>query len=281
MEGQCTALRRNHMSALAALEEDVRTRLAENAGRLLVVGVSGAQGSGKSTLAAALVTRLCRDRIAAAALSLDDLYLTKTERRDLARKVHPLLATRGVPGTHDVALGLATIEALERGEPALLPRFDKGADDRVPKERWDKAPFATQVLVLEGWCLGARPQPAEALRSPVNTLEAEEDGDGQWRAHVNAALAGDYATLFRRIDLLAMLEAPAFDVVQTWRAQQEEPLQQQGLGMDAPALARFIAHYERLTRHMLREMPPRADLLLRLNADRTVREVRRRTAAAR
>lgn len=261
-------------SALAAVESAVRTRLARNAGRLLVVGVTGAQGSGKTTLAAGLVARLRDEGVRAAALSLDDLYRTRAERAALARDVHPLLATRGVPGTHDVALGLDTIAALERGEPAPLPRFDKGADDRAPMEAWDHAPAATQVLVLEGWCLGARPQEAAALEQPVNALEADEDPDGRWRAHVNAALGGEYRALFDRIDVQVLLEAPDFGVVPVWRAQQEEPLRREGRGMDDAALARFIAHYERLTRHILREMPPRADLLLRLDPDRRVLSVR-------
>ncbi|MCH7629947.1 MAG: kinase, partial [Proteobacteria bacterium] len=60
-------------SALAAVESAVRARLARSDGRLLVVGVTGAQGSGKTTLAAGLVARLRDDGVRAAALSLDDL----------------------------------------------------------------------------------------------------------------------------------------------------------------------------------------------------------------
>jgi D-glycerate 3-kinase len=113
------------------------------------------------------------------------------------------------------------------------------------------------------------------LAEPINALEAEEDADGLWRGHANAALAGAYAALFDRVDVLAMLAAPNFEVVPIWRAQQEAPLQRRGQGMAQAALARFIAHYERLTRHMLGDMPQRADLLLRLDGDRAVREIRR------
>jgi D-glycerate 3-kinase len=35
-------------------------------------------------------------------------------------------------------------------------------------------------------------------------------------------------------------------------------------------VARFVAHYERLTRHILKEMPGRADLVIRLDATRRV-----------
>ncbi len=35
-------------------------------------------------------------------LSIDDYYLSKIERLRISQKVHPLLITRGVPGTHDI-----------------------------------------------------------------------------------------------------------------------------------------------------------------------------------
>lgn len=248
------------------IEEAVRS-----ASRLpLVVGICGAQGSGKSTLAAHLAERLGGTGLRLATLSLDDLYKTRSERQRMAREVHPLFATRGVPGTHDVALGLDTISALERGEAAPLPRFDKGADDRAPREAWPLAPEATQVLLLEGWCVGARPQPD--VPHPVNALEAQEDPSGLWRRHANAALAGEYQHLFARIGLLVLLAAPGWEVVARWREQQEAELRAKGGAavMNPAAVSRFIQHYERLTRWILEEMPMRADLTVRLGPDREV-----------
>jgi D-glycerate 3-kinase len=238
----------------------IRARLeAGKEGGLLVAGICGAQGSGKSTLARAIARRAGDEGITVAVLSLDDL--------------HPLLSTRGPPGTHDVALGLAAIAALERGEPACLPRFDKGRDDRAHASQWDRAPANTRLLVLEGWCLSAVPQDEAALPRPVNPLEREEDPQGLWRNFVNRALAGDYARLFARLDLLILLAAPSFDVVRRWRGEQEEALRQADApeAMDEAAIDRFVQHYERLTRHVLAEMPARADLVARLNEDRSAR----------
>lgn len=251
---------------------------------LFVLGLCGAQGSGKSTLAGAMMRQCGEQGIAAATLSLDDLYLTRAERRRLARDVHPLLATRGVPGTHDVGLGLEVLAALDRGEPALLPRFAKANDDRLPRSEWTTAPRDCQVLLFEGWCVGARPQSEEALLAPVNELEAREDPDATWRRFANVALADDYQRLFARIDALALLAAPNFDVVFDWRLQQEAELQASANAdapgvMDAAAVARFIRHYERLTRHILAEMPTRADLMIELAEDRS--PVAIRTAAGR
>lgn len=238
---------------------------------LFVLGVSGAQGSGKSTLVAELAQRLSADGLRVATLSLDDLYRTRAERQALASQVHPLFATRGVPGTHDVALGLATIAALERGEAAALPRFDKGRDDRAPQRDWPRAPADTQVLLLEGWCLGAAPQEQTDLAQPVNALEAAEDPEGVWRCHANAALARDYPALWARIDRLIFLAAPDWAVVAQWREQQEAELRQRAPAAMTPAeVMRFIQHYERLTRWMLAELPDRADLTLRLDTERRV-----------
>lgn len=241
---------------------------------LFVLGLCGAQGSGKSTLAAALAQRLEGEGLRVAALSLDDLYLTRAARQRLASEVHPLFATRGVPGTHDVALGLETLAALARGEAAALPRFDKGRDDRLPESDWPRAPAQTQVLILEGWCLGARPLEQAALATPVNALEAEEDPHATWRVYANTALSGDYQRLFAAIDRLVLLAAPGWEVVAAWREQQEAELRAASAGAMNPAgVARFIRHYERLTRWILTEMPDRADATVRLGAGREVLDI--------
>ncbi len=242
---------------------------------LLTVGISGAQGSGKSTLTAALAERLAREGVAVATLSLDDLYLGRQARRALAAAAHPLFGTRGPPGTHDVALGLAVLDALARGEPALLPRFDKAMDAATPRAEWPVAPRDCKVLLLEGWCLGARPQSESALIAPINALEAVEDADGHWRRHANTALAGEYQQLWARFDRLILLAAPGWEVVQGWREEQETQLRARA-GADAPGVmnadevARFIQHYERLTRHVLAELPGRADVVIRLGPGREV-----------
>jgi D-glycerate 3-kinase len=252
---------------LTLAADAIRPRLTDG---LCVAGLCGAQGSGKSTLAAGLAGRFESEGVPTAILSIDDLYRTKAERERLARDVHPLLRTRGVPGTHDVALGLSVIDALAAGRPAPLPRFDKAVDDRAPAAHWPVAPAGTRLLILEGWCVGARPQAGDALEAPVNALEREEDSEGVWRRHVNAALAGPYQALFARLDPLILLAAPGFDIVLRWRIEQEHQLRRaQGGGMSDAEVARFIRHYERLTRHILAEMPGRADLALPLAEDRS------------
>ncbi len=251
------------MSAAAVVAEAVagwrREARRDGTSAPLVVGLCGPQGAGKSTLAAALAADA-----AVAVLSLDDLYLGPAARVRLAAEVHPLLRTRGVPGTHDVALGLDVLARLKAGERAALPRFDKTADAPRPRAEWPLAGPA-EVVLFEGWCVGARPQGVPG--APVNALEADEDPDGQWRAYVDAQLAGPYQRLFAAIDRLVLLRAPDFATVVRWRQQAERD---GARAMSDAEVERFCAHYERLTRHTAAEMPARADLVIDLAADRTV-----------
>lgn len=265
----------------ALIDAQFAARL-ENAKRPLVLGLAGAQGSGKSTVAEKLKERLEGRGKSVAILSLDDLYFDRPERARLATRIHPLFATRGVPGTHDVGLGVSALRALRAGRKTSLPRFDKGTDSKLPRRDWPRITSRLDAIIFEGWCVGAIAERKAALAEPINDLERREDARGVWRRHVNAALAGKYRKLFGLVDFFAFLRAPSFDVVLAWRLQQEHEL-----AATAPAgrlthlmsdeeVARFIQHFERITRHMLAEAPGRADLTLQLDEQRRVVEALRR-----
>ena len=245
-----------------------------------VIGINGCQGSGKSTLADYLCTAVSEQLdMKTVALSLDDFYLTKSERNALASQIHPLLATRGVPGTHDVELAISCIKHLLAGEKTLVTRFDKSIDDRVPQDQLSSIEEPVGLIVLEGWCLGALPQKTEALTHAINALEQEEDTDSIWRNYVNQALTNDYPALFNLVDKLIMLQAPSFDTVFNWRLEQEQKLVKRlakegkntdsGI-MDEQQIRRFISYFERVTENSLREMPQRADHLFTLGLSREI-----------
>lgn len=256
----------------------------------LVVGINGAQGAGKSTLFNLIEVILDEGfGLKVVGFSLDDLYKTRAQREQLADQVHPLLLTRGVPGTHDVQLGIDIIQSLQRGDPehpTKIPVFDKSTDDRCPPSVWQEWQGPVDVIVLEGWCVGALPQAPERLVTPVNSLEAEEDSSGEWRHYVNQQLAGPYQTLFAMVDVLLMLQVPSMEAVFEWRSLQEQKLAERVQYlfdtqqpsdhlriMDAAQINRFIQHYERLTRAMLSDMPARADVTLLLNENHKVSQV--------
>lgn len=261
-----------HQAAAGFAPHFVAARLDEALalpGRCPVYGIGGLPGSGKSTLAAQ-VAALARSRgIATTVLSLDDFYFGRRERQRLARRNHPLLAQRGPPGSHDVGLALATLAALQAGADVALPVFDKLADTRRPPSRWRRPP-RPRLLVLEGWFLGVRPQPEEALVAPVNDREAEEDRDGRWRRACNIALAG-YAPLWRCIDWLTWLQPPSFAACIEWRWQQERAAlaaRPHRRGMDRATVARFLQLFERTARHALATVPAVADRCIALDGAR-------------
>lgn len=265
----------------APLAAWLEAKLDGAAGRAFVLGINGAQGTGKSTLGAFLAECLQSDygrRVVT--LSIDDLYLTRTERQELAAAVHPLLATRGVPGTHDVGLGIRVIETLAtlgRGETLAVPRFDKAEDDRAPESTWPVASGPLDLVVLEGWCVGSLPEPESALAEPLNALERRDDPDGRWRRYVNEQLKTMYPPLFELLDALVFLAAPGFDAIRAWRLEQEHKLRESappgaGRVMSDPEVVRFIEFFERVTRHNLETLPGVADVVLRLGDDHGVVE---------
>ncbi len=232
----------------------VTKQTAARAG-VTVLAVSGSQGIGKTT-ALKEVTDLPGLRIAV--LSLDDFYLTQKERLSLAKTVHPLCATRGAPGTHDVALLLHTIEALCAAgaeDEIRWPAFDKVSDDRAPLEAGRHFVGRPDAILVEGWMIGALADPQAGQSAPINPLEEHEDPDGIWRNWQEQALAQAYMPLWTRMDTFLHLLAPDFDTVLGWRCEQEETT----LGLAKGTLPderrawveRFIQYYERITRRML------------------------------
>lgn len=253
-------------------------------GNVPVLGIHGSQGSGKSTLAELIYWYLHEQGgLNVALLSLDDFYLTLAQRQQLAKTTHPLLLTRGVPGTHDIPLAMATIAKLRTlgaDETIRLPRFDKAQDDRAPESSWPELKGPIDLIVFEGWCVGATPQTSAELASAINDLERLEDADSSWREYVNSCLENEYQVLFAELDYLLMLHAPDFNCVAAWRGEQEHKLAQRQRGsevaaglMDEAAILRFIQHYERITTHCLNTLPAQADCVMNLGAQRQILNV--------
>ncbi len=237
----------------------------------IVIGINGAQGSGKSTLCKLL--KLILEKLfhkTVCHLSIDDLYLSRKDRLQLADTIHPLLKTRGVPGTHNAQLGIDIIKQLKQmpGQPLKIPVFDKSKDDLLPENKWKTLQAPVDIILFEGWCVAAKPQTKAELNKAVNKLEKTSDENIQWRSYVNSQLSGIYAELFSHIDYLVMLQVPDFNSVLEWRNLQEKKLAAESNGMhimSAAEIRAFIIYFERITRACLKEMPDRADVLLTIN----------------
>ncbi len=242
----------------------------------LFVGINGCQGSGKTTLADFLVTWFSNNTsLNTIALSIDDFYLGKESRKQLAEDVHPLFVTRGVPGTHDTELMNTTITKLLAGEVGVaLPRFNKHQDDCVAKQDWIATTAPIDIVILEGWCVGSEPQPLFSLSEPLNELEQLNDKEGVWRRCINSCLANEYKSIFNKIDYKVMLKAPSFSDVFTWRKEQEQKLiAKNGVGagtMTDEQLVYFISHFERITRENLNTLSRKANALIELDSNRDI-----------
>lgn len=229
----------------------------------LIISISGAQGSGKSSLAKALQQLWATQDVLSDVVSLDDYYLEPPERLKRAQLWHPLFAERGVPGTHDTALLLSQLQAFRRGEAQCWRRYDKGLDCIALPSEQTKA----RLLLLEGWCVGLQPQADQALLSNSNVLEQQQDPDAIWRRKVNQQLGADYQRIWQASDRLIWLNAPDWKAVCRWRAWQELPLQQRGLGKNPAELEHFMLYFERLTCESWRQLPDLADFMLTLDQE--------------
>lgn len=270
--------------AYMPIAEKILSWKAEKEGPL-VVAINGAQGTGKSTLSRFLSNFFrVSSGLNACVLSLDDLYKKRADRTMLGERVHPLLSTRGVPGTHDTDLGIKLIETFISGEGDAVrtPRFRKEIDDRAEDSESYSVSLPVDIVLFEGWCVSARAESETLLMEAINEFEADLDKNGKWRRYVNDCLEGEYRNLFALVDHTIMLRVPGFDCILKWRMEQEDKLRlycnplRDGAKhhfMSEAELRYFIAHFERLTRWMLKDIPSFAEIILDFNEDRSFRDL--------
>ena len=236
-----------------------------------IIGLSGGQGSGKSTITEILKFILKkRYGLELCVFSIDDFYKTKNERKKMSKKIHPLFLTRGVPGTHDINLINKTFKSLKKRSfnSVLIPRFDKLTDDRFKKSQWTKVKKPPNVIIFEGWCVGARHQKINVLKKSLNVIEKKYDSNFRWRKNVNSQLKGRYKKLFNKIDKLVYLKAPSFNHIFKWRLLQEQKLKLTSKNketMSKSKVREFIMFYERITRQMMKDFSKISDLTIFLD----------------
>ncbi|MGH8052026.1 MAG: kinase [Arenimonas sp.] len=249
---------------------DILQHALGTAGKPAVYGIVGLQGSGKSTLAAQVAALGKTQGLRIVVISMDDFYYGKRERNALAGTIHPLLATRGPPGTHDVALACKVLDKLKHGKPVRIPRFDKISDTRLAPSRWPLINSRVDLIILEGWLLFAVPEAEPALIRPLNSLERRQDKGGVWRHYCNQALEA-YAGIWQRIDRSLFLQGPGFDQVKQWRWQQEQSLQAANPDrqvMTKKEVETFILLFERTSRSVFPQLPTKVDRIVRLDKSR-------------
>ena len=249
-------------------------------GETLILGFSGGQGSGKTTVTGILkiiLKKFFKRRIHVS--SIDDFYKTLEDRNKISNKIHPLLKTRGVPGTHDINLvkNFFNIIRKKKFKKIKLPKFEKAMDNRLEKKYWFNIKQKPEIVILEGWCVGARPQSNSLIKRPINILEKYEDKDLKWRKYVNEKLKKEYKKLFVMIDHLIFMKIPNFKVVFKWRLLQEKKLKKKSYSnkkiMSYNEIKRFIMFYERITLQMMKDLSKSASVLMLLKKNHDIKKI--------
>ncbi len=246
--------------------------------RPLLIGLSGGQGSGKSTTAQILKIILnVSFKLNVVCFSIDDFYKTHLERKKMSKLVHPLFSTRGVPGTHDCKMLNKTIRDLlkKKFKTVKIPKFDKSRDDRQHKKYWQKIKKKPDIIIFEGWCVGAKPQKLNYLRKPINILEKKEDPKLTWRRKVNNELKTSYKKIYNLLDKKIYLKVPNFKYVLKWRMLQEKKLKFKSKKkvMTNKQINRFIMFYERVTKNMARNYK-KNDMIIFINKSHKIKSIK-------
>ena len=252
----------------------------EKKGKTLLLGLSAGQGAGKTTIAAILgIILKFFFRRNVCVISIDDFYKTLKDRNKMAKIKHPLFKTRGVPGTHDINLIKDFFISIRRKKfrKVQIPKFNKLIDDRFKKSYWHKVEKKPDIVLLEGWCVGAKAESIFSLKKPINNLEKYEDQDLIWRKFVNEKLKKEYKKVFSMIDYYIFMKVPSFKMVFKWRLLQENKLKKKSnvnkKTMSYNGIKRFIMFYQRITLQMIKDLSKSASIVILLKKNHKIKKV--------
>ena len=244
------------------------------------VGLAGGQGTGKTTISSIIKIILEKYfKLRVFKISIDDFYKTRKERIALSKKVHPMLLTRGVPGTHDINMMLDFFKKskAKKFKSMKLPNFNKAIDDRFPKNKWNTINKRPDVIIFEGWCVGARAETNKTLKKSINSMEKANDHKLVWRKYVNQQLKTKYKKLYSQLNCMIYLKAKNFSLLQKWRLKQEHKLWLKTKKKGGHKIMRkgdvinFMQTYQRITQNMFKNMPKYASIILNLNSNHQIK----------
>ena len=244
------------------------------------IGLAGGQGTGKTTISSLIRIILIKYfKLKVFRISIDDFYKTRKERINLSKSVHPMLLTRGVPGTHDINMMLNFFRKAKskKFKRLKLPTFNKAIDDRFNKKRWYDLKDKPDVIIFEGWCVGAKSEKNNTLKKTINSMEKAKDQKQIWRKYVNQQLKLKYKNLYSQLNCLIYLKAKNFSLLQKWRLKQERKLwlsSKRKLNlkiMSKVDVLNFMQTYQRITQNMFRYMPKYASIIFNLNNNHQIK----------
>ncbi len=251
--------------------------------RPTIIGLSGGQGTGKTTISSIMSIILKKYfKYKVCNVSIDDFYKTRKARKLLSKTKHPLLITRGVPGTHDVNLILKFLKKVKKKNfiKFKFPKFNKAKDERNKIKDWNSVKYKPEIVILEGWCIGARHQKYKQLTKSINSTERIFDKDLKWRKFVNLQLMKNYKKIFNQIDNYLYLKVSDFNLLQKWRVKQEKKLLIKNKNkkklkiMKTRDLLIFMQTYQRITQQMFKDMPKSASAIVKLNKNHQINKIK-------
>ena len=244
------------------------------------VGLAGGQGTGKTTISSLIRIILIKYfKLKVFRISIDDFYKTRKERISLSKRIHPMLLTRGVPGTHDINMMLSFFKKVKnkKFKRLKLPTFNKAIDDRSNKKSWYELNEKPDVVIFEGWCVGAKSETNNTLKKTINSMEKTKDQKKIWRKYVNYQLKSKYKNLYSQLNCLIYLKAKNFNLLQKWRLKQERKLwikskmKSNSKIMSKGDVINFMQTYQRITQNMFRYMPKYASIIFNLNSNHQIK----------
>ena len=244
------------------------------------VGLAGGQGTGKTTVSSLVKIILEKYfKLKVFKISIDDFYKTRKERNSLSKRIHPMLMTRGVPGTHDINMMLSFFKKTKNKnfKKMILPSFNKAIDDRFSKKYWYKINQKPDVIIFEGWCVGAKAELNKTLKKPINSMEKINDKKLVWRKYVNLKLRNKYKELYSQLNCMVYLKAKNFNMLQKWRLKQERKLRLKTKKvsshkiMSKKNVINFMQTYQRITENMFKNTPKYASIVINLNSNHQIK----------
>ena len=251
-----------------------------NKKRPYFVGLAGGQGTGKTTISSLIKIILIKYfQLKVFRISIDDFYKTRKERINLSKTIHPMLLTRGVPGTHDINMMLNFFRKSKskKFKRLKLPTFNKAIDDRFNKKKWYHLNKRPDVIIFEGWCVGAKSEKNDTLKKTINSMEKAKDQKQIWRKYVNHQLKSKYKNLYSQLNCLIYLKAKNFSLLQKWRLKQERKLLLNNKRnsklkiMNREDVLSFMQTYQRITQNMFKNMPKYASIIINLNSNHQIK----------
>ena len=244
------------------------------------VGLAGGQGTGKTTISSMIKIILTKYfKLKVFKISVDDFYKTRKDRVLLSKKVHPMLLTRGVPGTHDINEILNFFKKIKskKFKSLKVPIFNKAVDDRFNNKYWHNIKERPDVIIFEGWCVGAKAEKNNTLKKSINSIEKVNDIKLVWRKYVNHQLKSKYKNLYSQLNCLIYLKAKNFKLLQKWRLKQERKLllttkkKNNHKIMNKKDVINFMQTYQRITESMFKNVPKYASIILNLNSNHQIK----------